>query len=136
MRFEEISLSMKKSKYHFKFEDLKVYKKAIEFGEIVHNLTINFPREERFELTSQFRRASDSIALNIAEGSSGTDKQFHNYLGIAWHSAEECIACSTKARLRNYLSLEEDEIIREAVTELSKMITTLRRRISERINKK
>lgn len=127
---------MKKSKYHFKFEDLKVYKKAIEFGEIVHNLTINFPREERFELTSQFRRASDSIALNIAEGSSGTDKQFHNYLGIAWHSAEECIACSTKARLRNYLSLEEDEIIREAVTELSKMITTLRRRISERINKK
>lgn len=127
---------MKKSKYHFKFEDLKVYKKAIEFGEIVHNLTINFPREERFELTSQFRRASDSIALNIAEGSSGTDKQFHNYLGIAWHSAEECIACSTKARLRNYISLEEDEIIREAVTELSKMITTLRRRISERINKK
>ena len=70
---------MKKSKYHFKFEDLKVYKKAIEFGEIVHNLTINFPREERFELTSQFRRASDSIALNIAEESSGTDKQFHNY---------------------------------------------------------
>lgn len=125
---------MKKSKYHFKFEDLIVYQKAIDFGEDVHDLTKKFPKEERFELTSQFKGASDSIALNIAEGSSGSDKQFHNHLGIAWHSAEECVACSTKARLRSYINLEEDENVRESVTELSKMITTLRRRISERIN--
>ncbi|MCF6306351.1 MAG: four helix bundle protein [Flavobacteriaceae bacterium] len=127
---------MKKSKYHFKFEDLIVYQKAIDFGEIIHILTKKFPREERFELTSQFRRASDSVALNIAEGSSGSDKQFHNYLGIAWHSAEECVACSTKARLRNYISLEDDEIVRKNITEISKMITTLRRIIYKRITNK
>lgn len=96
------------SKYHFRFEDLQVYQKAIEFGEFVNFLIKTFPREERFELTSQFKRASDSIALNIAEGSSGTDKQFYNYLGNAWHSAEECVACSTKARLRNYINFEQD----------------------------
>ncbi|WP_317164181.1 four helix bundle protein [Psychroflexus aurantiacus] len=69
-----------KSKYHFKFEDLKVYQKAMEFGEAVHQQTKCFPKEKQFGLTSQFRRASDSIALNITEGSAGTDKPFNNYL--------------------------------------------------------
>jgi|SRR5690606_34091419 len=124
------------SKYHFRFEDLEVYQKSIDFGEIVNAVVKKFPREERFELTSQFKRASDSIALNIAEGSSGTDRQFYNYLGNAWHSAEECVACSTKARLRNYINFEQDEEIRKYITELSKMITSLRSKISERINKK
>ena len=124
------------SKYHFRFEDLQIYQQSIVFGELVNTLVKKFPREERFELTSQFKRASDSIALNIAEGSSGTDRQFYNYLGNAWHSAEECVACSTKARLRNYINYEEDEEVRGYITSLSKMITSLRSKISERINTK
>lgn len=126
---------MRKSKYHFKFEDLGIYTKAMEFGETVNRLGKKFPKEERFELTSQFKRAADSIALNIAEGSSGTDKQFHNYLGNTWHSAHECIACSSKAQMRNYITNEEDEDVRRMITELSKMITVLRSRIASRINK-
>lgn len=124
---------MRKSKYHFKFEDLGIYTKAMEFGEVVSKLIKNFPKEERFELTSQFKRAADSIALNIAEGSSGTDKQFYNYLGNAWHSTHECVACSSKAQMRNYISAEEDEENRKLITELSKMITSLRTKISKRI---
>jgi|SRR5690554_3631957 len=124
------------SKYHFRFEDLQIYQQSIVFGELVNTLVKKFPREERFELTSQFKRASDSIALNIVEGSSGTDRQFYNYLGNAWHSAEECVACSTKARLRNYINYEEDEEVRGYITSLSKMITSLRSKISERINTK
>ncbi|EPR72700.1 MULTISPECIES: four helix bundle protein [Winogradskyella] len=124
---------MRKSKYHFKFEDLGIYAKAMEFGEVVNRLGKKFPKEERFELTSQFKRAADSIALNIAEGSSGTDKQFHNYLGNAWHSAHECISCSSKAQMRNYITAEEDEENRKLITELSKMITSLRSAILKRI---
>ena len=124
---------MRKSKYHFKFEDLNVYSKAMEFGEVVNLLTKKFPKEERFELTSQFKRAADSIALNISEGSAGTDKQFHNYLGNAWHSAHECVSCSSKANMRAYITDNEDENNRKLITELSKMITTLRSRISQRI---
>ena len=124
-----------KSNYHFKFEDLQVYQKAIIFGEYVHVITKGFPKDERFELTSQFRRASDSVALNISEGSSGTDRQFYNYLGTAWHSAEECVAASTKAKLRKYISYDEDEEIRKEVTEISKMLTSLRKTISNRIQK-
>jgi len=122
-----------KSKYHFNFEDLKVYQKAMDFGEVVHFQTKNFPKEERFELTSQFRRASDSIALNIAEGSAGTDKQFYNYLVNAYHSMHECVSCSSKAFLRRYINEEQNEFNRKHLTELAKMISTLRSIISKRI---
>ena len=122
------------SKYHFKFEDLLVYQKAMQFGEITNSQVKKFPKEERFELSSQFKRASDSIALNIAEGSGGTDKQFHNYLGNAWHSAHECVSCSSKAFLRNYISQDENELNREYLAELTKMISSLRNIISNRIN--
>lgn len=108
----------------------------MEFGEVVNSLTKKFPKEERFELTSQFKRAADSIGLNIAIGASGSDAQFHNYLGIAWHSAHECVACSSKARMRAYITFEEDEENRRMITELSKMITTLRNRISTRMKNK
>ncbi|MFD0932574.1 four helix bundle protein [Psychroflexus salinarum] len=127
---------MKNFKYHFKFEDLKVYQKAMEFGEVVHQQTKSFPREERFELTSQFKRASDSIALNIAEGSAGTDKQFYNYLGNAYHSLHECVSCSTKAFQRNYMSQETNEANREYLVELAEMISSLRASISKRIRSK
>ena len=67
------------SKYHFTFEDLLVYQKAMKFGELINIQTKGFLKEERSELTSQFKRASDSLAINITEGSDGTDKQFYNY---------------------------------------------------------
>ena len=126
---------MRKSKYHFKFEELTIYNVAMEFGEVVNKQSRKFPKEERFELTSQFKRAADSIALNIAEGSGGSDKQIHNYIGNAWHSAHECTACSSKAWIRSYITTEEDEENRRLISELSKMITTLRATIFKRINK-
>ncbi len=119
------------SKFHFTFEDLLVYQKAMQFGELVNVQVKSFPSDERFELTSQFKRASDSIALNIAEGSGGTDKQFYNYLGNAWHSAHECVSCSSKANLRNYISDDTNELNREI---LSEMISSLRSIIGKRIN--
>ncbi|GAA4275819.1 four helix bundle protein [Aquimarina mytili] len=124
------------SKYNFKFENLTTYNSAMEFGEVVNSLTKKFPNEEKFELASQFRRAADSIALNIAEGSSGSDKQFYNYLGNAWHGTHECVACSSKAKMRGYITFQDDEENRRIVIELSKMITTLRNRISTRIDNK
>lgn len=78
-----------KSKFHFKFEDLIIYNKAIEFGESVNNQVVSFPKEEMYRLISQFIKAADSIALNIAEGSASSDAQFNHYLKIAWDSEHE-----------------------------------------------
>ena len=118
----------------FKFEKLRVWHISMDFGERIFQISLTFPDHEKFNLTSQIRRASDSIALNIAEGSGGTDKQFYNYLGNAWHSAHECVSCSSKSFLRNYISEDENELNREYLAELTKMISSLSNIISKRIN--
>lgn len=55
----------------FKFEKLRIWQTAMDFGEDVFALSKEFPKDEMFNLSSQIRRAVDSIALNIAEGSTG-----------------------------------------------------------------
>ena len=55
----------------FKFEKLKVWQSAVELSGQISELTEKFPKKELFVLSSQIQRASDSISLNIAEGSTG-----------------------------------------------------------------
>jgi len=123
-----------KSNYHFKFEDLIVYKKAMDFGEHINTLVIKFPKHELYALSSQFRRAAGSIALNIAEGYPGSDAQFVKHINHAIYSANECVSCSTKAKRRNYMNFEEDEENRHYLSELTKMMSSLRKKIKERNN--
>lgn len=57
----------------FSFEELRVYQKSLDFVDEVYKITKEFPNDERFGLTTQYRRAAQSIALNIAEGAGDTD---------------------------------------------------------------
>ena len=111
----------------FKFEELKVYQKSLDFIDVVYEVTIQFPQEERYGLTSQFRRASTSIALNIAEGSGSTDKDFNKYLRTAYNSLKECVVCSTVAYRQDFISEEIHENLRKELVEISKMIAGLRK---------
>jgi four helix bundle protein len=52
----------------FTFQNILAWQKAHEFTMLVYQITKHFPEEERFGLTSQFRRAAVSIGANIAEG--------------------------------------------------------------------
>jgi four helix bundle protein len=114
-----------KSKYHFNFEDLKLYQKAMDFGEIVFEQINNFPKIEDYRLSSQFARAADSIAFNIAEGSGSSDARFLNYLGISRDSSRECVSATTKAFKRGYISFEEYETNRGLLVEINKMLSSL-----------
>ncbi len=124
-----------KSHYHFKFEDLNVYQKAMDYGEVVNEQVKIYPNYELYALSSQFRRASDSIALNIAEGYPGSDAQFVKHINHAIYSANECVSCSTKSRRRSYIDFEMDEENRRMVSEITKMLSSLRSTITKRINK-
>jgi len=55
----------------FKFEKLIIWQKAMELGEDINLMADSFPAKEKYNLSSQRRRASDSIALNISDGSIG-----------------------------------------------------------------
>jgi four helix bundle protein len=73
------------------FQDLSVWQKAHQFVLAVYRVSKNFPREEIYGLTSQFRRAAVSIPANIAEGfkkRGRADKV--RFMNIAEGSLEEC----------------------------------------------
>ena len=82
------------------FTDLIVWQKAHKFVLNVYKLTKEFPKEEVYGLTSQFRRAAISIAANIAESyKKWSEKEKARFLNIAHSSLEEC---------RYYLILSND----------------------------
>lgn len=88
----------------FKFEKLNIWQLAMEYGESIHSMTSQFPKEEIFNLTSQIRKAADSIALNIAEGSIGqSDPEQRKFVGYAIRSLAEVITCLYKAKRRSYI---------------------------------
>ena len=73
------------------FKDLECWQRAQEFVKTVYKVTKQFPDDERYGLTSQFRRAAISIAANICEGyrkQSRADKL--RFMNIAQGSLEEC----------------------------------------------
>lgn len=88
----------------FKFEKLEVWKRAVNFASTVHELTRLFPKGELYILTPQIKRASDSISLNIAEGSTGqSDKEFVKFLSYAQRSAIEVVTCLYLAKGRELI---------------------------------
>ena len=52
----------------FDFESLELYKKSLDYVDFVYQITKQFPTDEIYGLTSQFKRATNSISLNIGEG--------------------------------------------------------------------
>jgi len=80
----------------------------MDFGESINAMTNKFPKEEMFNLSSQIRRAADSIALNISEGSIGqTNIEFRKFMGYSIRSLAEVVTCLHKARRREYISETE-----------------------------
>ena len=77
----------------FNFEKLDVWQEAIQFADLVYELTGNFPDEERFGLTNQMRRAAVSVSSNIAEGSSRVSRiDFARFVEIATGSLFEVVS--------------------------------------------
>ena len=67
----------------FKFEKLLIWQEAMKFGEEINTLADSFPPKELYNLSSQIRRAADSIALNISEGSIGqSNPEQHKFIEI------------------------------------------------------
>jgi four helix bundle protein len=72
------------------YKKLNVWKESIELVKQVYQVTASFPKDERYGLISQLRRASVSIPSNIAEGNSrSSDKDYKRFIEIAYGSALE-----------------------------------------------
>jgi len=113
------------------YKELKVWQKAIDLAESVYSITKSFPTEEKFGLISQLRRASVSVASNIAEGAGrNTSGEFRQMLGIAYGSICEVeaqlILCDRMAMLNknDFMNLSEE------ISSIQKMLYALIKKLS------
>jgi four helix bundle protein len=92
----------------YKFERLEVYQLALDYIDRVYSLADKLPRNEVYNLGSQITRAATSIALNIAEGSTGqSDAEQGRFLSMAIRSLLETIACQHIIQRRGYLKKDD-----------------------------
>jgi four helix bundle protein len=115
---------------HFKFEKLLIWQKAMDFGEAIFNSSKTFPKDETFNLISQARRAADSIALNIAEGSiSQSNPEFKKFINYAVRSLAEVVTCLHKAKRRGYIREDEFMVLYKDSFHLMNMIQSFKSKI-------
>ena len=111
----------------FKFEKLIVWQKAVDLSDTINQLVKQFPKDELYILTSQIKRAADSVSLNIAEGSTGqSNPEFKRFLGIALRSDIEVVGCIFLAKRRGYIKDDQFEKIYKMCEEIFVMINSLR----------
>jgi four helix bundle protein len=106
------------------FKELNIWKRSIKVAVGVYKIVATFPPSERYELTSQVKRAIVSVASNVAEGAGrNTDKEFNHFLGIAMGSSFEVY---TQLVIAAELELVKQEVIVPILTELEEIQKMIR----------
>ncbi len=119
------------SKHNYK--NLEVWKKARKLVKDVYVVTRKFPADERFGLTSQFRRAVVSISLNISEGSGrNTNKDFSHFIDIAFGSALEVENLIFLSYDLDFISQKVHDELVEKVTEIQRMLKGFQAQLNAR----
>jgi four helix bundle protein len=117
----------------FGFEKLEVWQRAIELTDTVYEFTRLFPSDERFGLTSQMRRASVSVAANIAEGSArSSTPDFTRFIEFSYSSLMELIAELTIAHRQGLLTQPNFDRTYETCEQVARMLSRLRSFLSKR----
>lgn len=112
-------------------KDLDVWKKAVELINIIYSTSSCFPREERYGLTNQIRRASVSIPANIAEGAARrTQKEYIHFLYVALGSVSELDTLIIIAKNLNYLRENAYKTIMEYLFNIKRLLLGLIRSVS------
>ena len=116
--------------------DLIVWQRAVELTVCIYKLTRSFPKEEIYGLTSQMRRASVSVASNIAEGRGRLNTgEFRQFLGLAQGSLFELktqLLVARKLEMTRSESLDEADSFAE---EVSKMLASFIQKLQDSTKK-
>jgi four helix bundle protein len=108
------------------FRKLNVWQKAHQLAVEVYSVTVSFPPDEIYGLTSQVRRASVSIPANIAEGCGRQgDAELSRFFQIAMGSASELEYHFLLARELGLLNEKDSASLNNQVGEVKRMITVL-----------
>ena len=114
------------------YRELVVWQKAIQLTVLVYQISKAFPREEIYGLTSQIRRASVSVASNIAEGyGRGSRGEYKLFLGMARGSNCEVQTQLTIARELGYGDSELQDDAENLVEQVSKMLHAILEKLKQ-----
>lgn len=113
------------------YQDLIVWRKAMDVVVDVYRLTKKFPKQELYGLTNQLRRAAVSIPSNIAEGHTRNSRaEYLNFLSIAQGSRAEVETQLLLSVRLGYLTSEETLPILSLLNEINRIISTIRQKLS------
>jgi four helix bundle protein len=110
--------------------ELIVWQKAMDLVVGVYSLSDRFPRREDYRLTAQLTRAITSVPANIAEGNArSSPREYAHFLSISKGSLMEAETFLFLAIRLGYVSPEDARPALDLIIEISKMLTSLRRRL-------
>ena len=122
--------------YQFGFEKLEVWQEAKKLTVEIYRLTEKFPEREKFGLTNQLRRASVSVAANIAEGATRSSaKEQAHFSSISYGSLMETMSHLITSVDLNFMTDEELSLLRSMIQPLSLKINNLRNTQIARVGK-
>ncbi|MGA2674230.1 MAG: four helix bundle protein [Terracidiphilus sp.] len=114
------------------FKDLVVWQRAVQLSVAIYKLTSSFPASEQFGLTSQLRRASVSIASNIAEGYGRSTKgEYLLFLGHARGSKCEVETQLVIAGALGFGSEQERQLAESLADEVGRMLVAMMRKLKK-----
>jgi four helix bundle protein len=108
------------------YKELSVWQKSVALTTDLYRFTSHFPDTERYGLTSQIRRATTSIAANIAEGwGRGSRGEYIQFLTVARGSLIELETHLIIAGNLHFLKSDEFDSISKPVNDIEKMLNRL-----------
>ena len=117
------------------FKDLVAWQKSFAFSVRMYEISQRFPREERYGLTAQLRRAAVSIPSNIAEGYSRDTTR--DYIRFLWMARGSLAECETQLLICKQLRLapaeEIDGLLRD-VSEITRILNALIRSLKKKMH--
>ena len=122
---EEEEDATEKTATFFRFEDLRVYHKSLDYINWLSDISTRYPKDDQTQLIKRWNQSARNIAFFISEGSSRNKSQFIYYLKMTKSAIRECVVCSTIANRANNLSEKHEEVSRGYMMEMTKMIGAL-----------
>lgn len=109
----------------FRFEDLRIYHKALDYVFWTNDVTKHFPEGADNDLRKGFSKAARSIPIHIAEGSAREKSQFVLHLKEAKSAIRTCLVYTTIAYQNHYINDSEEDESRNHLMEMTKMLGAL-----------
>jgi len=109
----------------FRFEDLRIYNKSLDYIIWLQDVTMLFPDNDRTQFVLRFNDSARNIAFFIAEGSARNKSQFIYNLKMAKSAIRECVVFTALSVKQSNITETQEEESRRQLMEMTKMIGAL-----------